>query len=229
MDLTHNSMWTLVEEAVIEDRGEDEEEVLAQMVRSYLARRGLSDTLAAFDEEQQLYRGLSTTPHSLDLNAPKSSAHTAALASKSVKDCASTKDAPQCDEGMAGMDKRKAAQLLCLQKRYEEAADLMKPTSLARIRLLCIQAQSLEDRPTAVFYLATHVAPLVPFCVDPTMGHKVYTAALSSVLRPCRERYAPDMEMLAREVNDELCGRDQRSSLHVLFNWAYWQETSNNG
>lgn len=227
MDLTDNSMWTLVEEAVIEDRGEDEEEVLAQMVRSYLARRGLTDTLAAFDEEHQCYRVLSAAPHNRDPDAPKPSAYAGVLRSTLTTDRASANSAPARDEMSAGMDKRKAAQRLCLQKRYEAAAALMEPSSLARIRLLCIQAQSLEDRPTAVFYLATHVAPLVPFCIDPTMGHRVYTAALSSVLSPCRERSIPDTELLAREVNDELCGREQRSSLHVLFNWAYWQETSN--
>ncbi|CAJ1017556.1 hypothetical protein, conserved [Leishmania lindenbergi] len=226
MDLTDNSMWTLVEEAVIEDRGEDEEEVLAQMVRSYLARRGLTDTLAAFDEEHQSYWSSSKHPYkgSPDASKPAASGEVADL--MPAADHPNVNYAASLDEASGGMDKRKVAQLLCLQERYEAAAALMAPSSLARIRLLCIQAQSLEDTVAAVFYLATHVAPLVPFCTDPTMGHRVYTAALSNLLSPCRERSIPDAEALAREVNDELCGREQRSSLHVLFNWAYWQETS---
>ncbi|KAG5511262.1 hypothetical protein GH5_07504 [Leishmania sp. Ghana 2012 LV757] len=226
MDLADKSMWTLVEEAVIEDRGEDEEEVLAQMVRSYLARRGLADTLAAFDEEHLSYGGSLKFSYTGDRDAPKSSTSTGVLDSKSTAVGASLNGGAPVNEASAGMEKRKAAQLLCLQKKYEAAAALMEPSSLARIRLLCIQAQSLEDRAAAVFYLATHVAPLVPFCSDPTVGHRVYTAALSEVLSPCRERSIPDTEALAREVNDELCGREQRSSLHVLFNWAYWQETA---
>ncbi|KAG5485733.1 hypothetical protein LSCM1_07144 [Leishmania martiniquensis] len=226
MDLTDRSMWTLVEEAVIDDRGEDEEEVLAQMVRSYLARRGLADTLAAFDEERMSCGSLLKFPCRGDSDAPRSPGSAGALDSKLTAVGASTKDAPPGDKASAGMEKRKAAQILCLQRKYEAAAALMDPSSLARIRLLCIQSQSLEDRATAVCYLSTHVAPLVPFCSNPTMGHKVYTASLNEVLSPYREKLIVDTEVLAREVNDELCGRDERSSLHVLFNWAYWQETA---
>ncbi|KAG5505044.1 hypothetical protein JKF63_04491 [Porcisia hertigi] len=213
MDLTDSSMWTLVEEAVIEDRGEDEEEVLAQMVRSYLARRGLADTLAAFDEEHKFCRDAPKPPASADICGGKSSAAPA-----------SANNTAPCGDVSAAMQKRKEAQLLCLQGKYEAVAALMEPSSLARIRLLCIQAQSLEDSAGAAFYLATHVAPLVPFCTDPAMGHRVYTAALSNVLSPSRERSILDTEMLAREVNDELCGPEHRSALHVLFNWVYWQE-----
>ncbi|KAK7201827.1 hypothetical protein NESM_000249700 [Novymonas esmeraldas] len=224
MDLTDSAMWTLVEEAVAEDRGEDEEEVLAQMVRSYLARRGLADTLAAFDDEQQAYRGPSMVPKGRAQDAAPEPVPTGN--GESAVSLEAVGPAAPHDRAGIEMDRHKAAQLLCLHKKYEAAAALMEPTSLARIRLLCIQAQSLEDTATAVFYLATHVAPLVPFCTDPTVGHAVYTAALSSVLNPCREKPVLDTEVLAREVNDELCGRDQRSSLHVLFNWAYWQEAS---
>ncbi|KPI90673.1 hypothetical protein ABL78_0269 [Leptomonas seymouri] len=226
MDLTENAMWVLVEEAVIEDRGEDEEEVLAKMVRSYFARRGLADTLHAFDEEQHAYH------KSASVLSQRSTSST-----KATDTCAAEKDdammfgsfappaAPSGHEEHE-IDRRKSAQLLCLQERFDAAAALMPPTSLARIRLLCIQARYLADVGAAVSFLASNVAPLVPFCVNPVLGHEVYAATLTNVFNPHRRLLQLDIETLAKEVNDELCGEGHPSSLDILFNWAYWQETS---
>ncbi|KPA74805.1 hypothetical protein ABB37_09081 [Leptomonas pyrrhocoris] len=226
MELTEKAMWVLIEEAVIQDRGEDEEEVLAQMVRSYLARRGLADTLHTFDEEQRAFCGVS---RALPVSRTTSA--------KAADECAAEKDAAMVSGSSAPLaassgheeheiDRRKSAQLLCLQERFDAAAALMPPTSLARIRLLCIQARHLTDIGDAVLFLASNVAPLIPFCVNPVLGHEVYTSTLNSVLSPHRKPLQLDTEALAKEVNDELCGEGHPSSLDILFNWAYWQETS---
>lgn len=218
MDLTESAMWTVVEEAVMQDRGEDEEAVLAQMVRAYLARRGLADTLHAFDEERRDYNHPSEHK-TQESQAEHGSGATTQLDSANVPEACGSHATHE-------VDRRKAAQLLCLQEKFEAAAALMPPASLARIRLLCIQAQHLSDTGEAVFFLASHVSPLVPFCANPVLGHDVYTATLSNVLNPHRQAPQLDIEALAKEVNDELCGNTQLSSLDILFNWAYWQETS---
>lgn len=214
-------MWTLVEEAVMQDRGEDEEEVLAQMVRAYLARRGLADTLHTFDEERRdCEEPWGTTSNRT--SAPVKSTETcgAAEAGSDVAPAALGDAIPH------EVDRRKAAQLLCLLAKFDAAAALMPPASLARLRLLCIQAQHLADIGEAVFFLASHVSPLVPFCTNPVLGHEIYTATFSNVLNPHRRPLQLDIEALAKEVNDELCGDSQPSSLDILFNWAYWQEMS---
>lgn len=209
-------MWVLVEEAVLHDRGEDEEEVLAQLVRAYLARRGLADTLHAFDAEQRAYHAVPDRP-AAECDGGAADPQFESDGISLVK--------PYRDDSHE-IDRRKSAQLLCLQQRFDAAAALMPPASLARIRLLCIQAQHLADTGDAVFFLASQVAPLVPFCTNPVVGHEVYTATLSTVLDPHRRPVQLDVETLAKEVNDELCGGGHPSSLDILFNWAYWQETS---
>lgn len=226
MDVTETAMWVLVEEAVIQDRGEDEEAVLAQMVRSYLARRGLANTLHAFDEERRVeHDTFIKPPNHIEPNkraTGECNVESDAAATTGIDAHAAAFDAHANHE----VDRRKCAQLLCLQERFDAAAALMSPTSLARIRLLCIQAQYLTDTGEAVFFLASNVSPLIPFCANPVLGHEIYTATLSSVLNPNRRPLKLDIETLAKEVNDELCGNGHPNSLDVLFNWAYSQERS---
>lgn len=206
--MTSELSWSLIEAAVMRDRGYNEEQCLADIFRSFLARRGFSETLAAFDSE---WSEISGTP---DCGLAKSGE----TSEKPV-----TRPAPS--RFIQEVTSRKETQLLCLQERYEEAAVMLPKSSVLRIKLLCMAAFRLKDEARATEFLTRQVAPLIPACDNTHDGHQLYIDCLHNILS--RKASAVSVaHQLAEEVNDALLPAPVPSALNVLLSWADWQGSS---
>lgn len=203
---SENLMWAFMEEAVIRDRGCDEEQNLRNMVRSYLFRRGFADTLAAFESEA----------------CGRVVAHSDSL----VTTCLSS---PEASVGTDGdVRTRKSAQLLCFNGAFEEAADVMPVGSRLRVRLLALEALRKDDAFSGMAYATKKIAPLIPTCDDPLVAHRVYLQTVTSLLSGRNKEdfleQTKDLAALANEVNEGLLRNTAPSALNVLLSWVDWQE-----
>lgn len=196
-------MWAFMEEAVIRDRGCDEERNLNEIVRSYLCRRGLADTLAAFEDELE-ERGTPADPLS------------------------ATKEGSCTEGGVSGVAARKHAQLLCLSGEFEKAAAMMPAGSPLRVKLLSLEALRQDDPLAGMAYATSKVAPLVPTCEDLQSAHAIYLQTVTSLLSGRHKEdfltQTRDASQIANEVNEGLLKSKAPSALNVLVSWADWQE-----
>lgn len=201
-------MWAFMEEAVIRDRGCDEERFLSDIVRSYLTRRGLAATLATFDSELE-ETCVSTSP---------------------CRPAPCTESSELSLEAQHDVETRKRAQLLCLSGRYEAAADALPPSSALRIKLLSLEALRRPDQVSGMSYATTKIAPLVPTCEDTQAAHRIYLDTVSSILggRASAQfaKQAADASSLCSQVNQCLLKSDAPSALNILLSWADWQVSS---
>lgn len=212
------TLWSLMEEAAVRDRGGDEEDSLAGVVRSFLARRGLADTLRAFDKERAELDGnveKEESLHSKEKRPNITAAPTALMTTSSTN--TATNDAA------FSVERRKEAQLLCLAEKYAEAAQLMPANSITKIILLCYEAQRMSNSLEATKFLTIMVAPLVLLCTDVRVAHMVYASAFKSIVEVPRQPPRISPETVARTANNVLCNDGSRSGLGILFDWAYSQ------
>ncbi|CCW68540.1 unnamed protein product [Phytomonas sp. Hart1] len=215
MSLADDLAWSMVEEAVMRDRGFDEEKALANIVRSYLVRRGMARTLEAFDADLLDYACDNHTSPDVEegpFKVPRTDSEVVKLPSI-----------------LTDVQKRKNAQILCLKEHYAKAAAILPARSVVRIKLLCMESLKIENDQLAMTYVATKVAPLVPQCVDSQTAHGIYLDSVSYLLNRNGSTKIMDKALytpheLAREVNEDLLHSTGPSSLNVLLSWADWQQ-----
>ncbi|KAG8344952.1 hypothetical protein ERJ75_001459200 [Trypanosoma vivax] len=236
-----NVGWATIEEAVIRDKGYNEEAVLTSILRSYLVRGGFVDTLVALNEEvAELEPPNKTVSACLGVSGDKKVCSANDAQSKRVEKHVSLSNARKseccgernCDctvsatSVLDGVRKRKQIQLMCRSGQYEAAAALISPKNEMRVRLLIMEAMKCAstDPSVAILFLTTRVAPLISSLPNPTRVHQIFVEALSVAAglggsgvksaSPCA---------VAREVNEALLGDDNQSALDVLLTWSAWQ------
>ncbi|CCW60190.1 unnamed protein product [Phytomonas sp. EM1] len=215
MSLADDLAWTMVEEAVMRDRSFNEDKALSNIIRSYLVRRGMARTLAAFDADLEEYVDDSNSAYDVEAGP--------------FKVPRTDSEVVKVPGVLIDVQKRKNAQILCLDELYDEAAAMLPSGSVVKIKLLCMKSLKIEDTQLAMVFIATKVAPLVPQCEASRTAHRIYLDSISFLLnryqsteRISTTLYTP--HELAREVNEELLYSNGPSSLNVLLSWADWQK-----
>lgn len=240
--------WSLIEDVVQRDSGCDEEACIANIARSYFLRRGLADTLDAFDADR---RENTHDEHVTPTMQLAESWDKFARIYRHTKD--STSPVPAAGSGAPNTDsahrinvqsrqrdvrRRRDAQLLCLQERYDEVAAMMPTKSVVRLKLLYMAAlHGHRSSAQAILFVATHVAPQVALCEDPQAAHELHLTFVSSLLfkDSCRDgggdvkscaikstALTQPPSVIAREVNEVLLHHKGPSALNVLVLWADW-------
>ncbi|EPY19592.1 hypothetical protein STCU_09376 [Strigomonas culicis] len=184
--------WRQVEKAALVDRGEDDEEPVTSIIRSYLVRRGLSDTLKAFDEEREEHplnpRAAHAAEEKYENIEQRKLAQSLCLQGR-YKEAAEFLPATSifkiqlfCIAAFQQSDRERALQ--CITETVPPLVyGCEDPRSAHQLYLACLSSLSKPD-----FHFDMEVDPA----------------------------------LLAYEVNEALLQRKMPSALHVLLSWSEW-------
>lgn len=236
--------WGFIEEAVIRDRGLDEEGTLASIVQSYFIRQGFVDSLGALNEELRAiaaqttgrcrgkWRGGSAPGDRTSSGSVKNNANGATTAANSNNNNNNNNNNNSGGGDASGgavletIRRRKYLQLLCLDEQYEQAAVLLPRENLLKVKLLAMEAmkRAKSDPSAALLFLCETVGPMILSLSDATAAHHIYVDTLASIAgNSATEWSVPSPCSVAREVNESLLGECSSSALDVLLFWSDWQ------
>ncbi|KAH9584253.1 hypothetical protein LSM04_005613 [Trypanosoma melophagium] len=219
--------WSFIEEAVIRDRGYDEEKDLASILKSYFIRRGFVDSLMALNEELMELEGNNVRKYSVKKNKngiPIKRDETPKWNNENNNNNNNNNGVTAVIEAMK---RRKQIQLLCLNEQYEEAASLLPHGSVFKVKLLAMEAMKIarSNPSAALLSLCVKVSPLVVATDDPTAAHHIYVNSLAAVAGGAKAAELPVVSprTIARAVNESLVEPGGSSALDVLLSWSDWQ------
>ncbi|ORC86410.1 uncharacterized protein TM35_000281260 [Trypanosoma theileri] len=218
--------WSFIEEAVIRDRGYDEERDLAAILKSYFIRRGFVDSLMALNDELVELEG-NNNVRKYCVKKKKANGGMPMKKDESPMWNNERSDDNSVNTVVESMKKRKQIQLLCLNEQYEEAAELLPHGSVFKVKLLAMEAMKIarSNQSAALFFLCVKVSPLVVETTDATMAHHIFVNSLAAVSSGVKaaELSIPTPRTIAREVNESLLEKSESNALDILLSWSDWQ------
>ncbi|KEG07362.1 hypothetical protein DQ04_10031020 [Trypanosoma grayi] len=203
--------WRFVEEAVIRDRGYDEETALSSILQSFFIRRGFVNSLTALNDELAEREAMKMTQNCVAKKAcgnhqnledghvaTELKNHTNNKSKSNNKTINGDKISSREESGAKGdgdarsggvtavleaMKKRKQMQLMCLNERYEEAAAQLPHGSVLKMKLLAMEAmrRARTDRRAASLFLCEKVSPLIAGTPDAGAAHAVFVDSLAAI------------------------------------------------
>nr|CCC90653.1 unnamed protein product [Trypanosoma congolense IL3000] len=241
MNAYSSTGWRLIEEAVIRDRGYDEESVLTAVLQSYFVRNGYVNSLKALNEEiaelgsqkdaNVRFPGArgGSVRNEKSLSPPQASTHQGkSNASTNGENIESVRAlGPATELLLEKMQGRKCLQVLCLNEAYEEASALIPCGSELKVKLLAMEGmkRAKKDQSAAISFLCRRVGPLVSKLSEAVLAHNVFIDFLSTLTGANVAGWeAPTPCEIAQEVNDSLLKGGEPSALDVLLSWSEWQE-----
>ncbi|AAZ11468.1 hypothetical protein, conserved [Trypanosoma brucei gambiense DAL972] len=250
MNSCDNVGWRFIEEAVIRDKGYDEEAILTAVLQSHFIRHGFVNSLKAFTKELRDLEQRGKQHHSVlgasgvcgkaDANGGEKDGQL----QQGVLECEGNNsgewDTRNGNDGCAtgaecvgsvleGMQVRKCVQVLCHNEEYEKAAALLPSSNEMKVRLLALEAvkRAKRNQSAAISFLCKQVGPLIYKLPDAVTAHHIFVESLGAVTGvngSCWE--VPSPCAIAREVNESLLDSSEPSALDVLLSWSELQQAA---